>query len=307
MNEESKTVKFSQARYIITRRDTHEYMFCFSVVDSSLIRSPEEESKTKAHRIKVIITRTLASCWDLNDKDLEKVLFEYGKRYITEKLKEGTLNDKEELWLSTGSHPIECEFNPLRIPNPDGATFIVQMPKDYLKHLQISEDKEFPEQFKIVSSIIEFRDSINTIFYEENKERLLLLKQERILLDLFKEANSQEDFTHRVCALANIVASLNIKILRKLTKIDDKEMKSISLLEAYLKTLDNKSVDIIKIFRNIIRLRQRYPIHCDNVDGVVDAHTFFKIEYPVKEYNKAWKILINYYASALKKIYKIIS
>ena len=107
-----KKVRFGKQYCLPKTRDVVEYQFPFTVVDSSLIGSPEEESETKQHSVKVGITGVLDTCWRLSRPDLVKVLFEYGKQHIVEKLKDGTLSDKEELRLSGSSHPDECPLDP---------------------------------------------------------------------------------------------------------------------------------------------------------------------------------------------------
>lgn len=293
-----KKVRFSNPLLLLTNRDAVEYQFPFTVVDSSLIGAPEEESETKQQIVKVGITRTLVACWGLSQPDLVKVLFEYGKRHIAEKLKDGVLSDKEELWLSTSSHPSKCLFDPSRISDPSQASINVPIPEKVLMQSQ--------REIQLASSIIDARDNINAIFSQRYKERLLLIDQERNLLEFFREANSQEEFFYRVAALANIVGNLNIPILRGITSISDTSVKSISILEAYLKTISDKGESVIKVFRNLNRIRHGYPIHGDQVVGVLEAHQFFKIKYPVGNYKEAWKALLLNYLSALQDLLEII-
>ena len=124
MSDEKK-VRFGKPYLLPPTRDAVEYQFPFTVVDSSLIGSPEEESETKQHSVKVGITGVLDACWRLSRPDLVKVLFEYGKQHIVEKLKDGTLSDKEELRLLTSSHPSKCPFDPSTISDPSQASINV--------------------------------------------------------------------------------------------------------------------------------------------------------------------------------------
>ncbi|MHC1574408.1 MAG: hypothetical protein ACXQTY_01185 [Candidatus Methanogasteraceae archaeon] len=131
-----KEVRFGKPEPLPKNRDAVEYQFPFTVVDSSLIGSPEEESETKQHSIKVCITGVLVACWRsralLSRPDLVKVLFEYGKRHIAEKLEGGTLSDKEELYLSTSNYPDECPFDPSMISDPSQASINVTIPEKSL-------------------------------------------------------------------------------------------------------------------------------------------------------------------------------
>ncbi|MCK4597128.1 hypothetical protein KAU04_03780, partial [bacterium] len=255
-----KTVRFYKPIPLPSDRDAVEYRFPFAVIDSSLIGKPEEESETSHHSIKVTITGTLAACWGFgrteSDPVLEKVLFEYGKRHIVEKLHDGILSDKEELLLATGNQPNECPFDPSRISEPSGTSIKVPI---HTKGLM-----QYPEQNQRAEILIERRDYINAIFKERHGSKLLLINEERPLLHFFREANSEDEFTSRVIALANIVGNLNIDILRKITGISDTQVKSISLLDAYLKPIGGNYETIISIFRNLNRIRQGYPVHQDN-------------------------------------------
>ena len=147
-----------------SRRDVTQYLFEFTVVDSSLVGEPEERSKTLYGKLFVGITIELNINWRLNDHELLKVLFEYGKRHVIQKIKDGTLSEKEELLLTTSNSPENCPFDPSRIKNPSGAKF----------EIEVSEEKimENPEFQQLASSIIDTRDNINAIFHQKHKEKL---------------------------------------------------------------------------------------------------------------------------------------
>jgi hypothetical protein len=100
-------------------------IFPYSVVRSDLIGAPEETSSTKRFKLKLGISRSLASCWNLQPDKLIKVLFEYGKRYVIQRLKDNTLTSEQELFLTSSSYPTVCPFDPDRIPAPSGATIEV--------------------------------------------------------------------------------------------------------------------------------------------------------------------------------------
>jgi len=73
-----------------------------------------------------------------------------------------------------------------------------------------------------------------------------------------------------------------------------------------LQQFDNYDEEIIDTFRSINRLRQMYPIHGDNVDGVQEAHRYFGIEYPINNSSEAWKSILVFYRDALQRILEII-
>lgn len=122
-----KKVRFGKPYLLPKTRDVVEYQFPFTVIGA-----PEEESETKQHNVKVVITGVLDACWGLSRPDLVKVLFEYGKRHIAEKLEGGTLSDKEELYLSTSNYPDECPFDPSMISDPSQASTNVTIPEKSL-------------------------------------------------------------------------------------------------------------------------------------------------------------------------------
>jgi len=292
------TVTFYRSYPLPVVRHAIEFGFKFNVVDSSLIGAPEEKSETRDYFLKVGISETLAACWQLSDPDLFKVLFEYGKRYVIQKIKDGTLADEEELWLFTTSHPTTCPFDPSRIELKEKVSFEVEIPEKPLMQNQ--------DEIKLASSIIDARDNINALFKQKYGENLLLFEQERNLLEFFRPANSQEEFSYRVTALGNTVGNLNIEILRKITKINDSSVKSISLLDTLLKNLTGKEEDLIKVLRNLNRIRQGYPVHGDQAKGVLEAYSFFKLKYPLENFNEAWKILLTNYLSVLKDLLTIL-
>ena len=295
-------MSFRNPRHVSITSDATLYEFPFSVVDSSLAGAPEEETKTQQHVVNVKITSTLASCWRLSKQDLVKVLFEYGKRHIVDKLKDGTLRDIEELSLNTRSHPTKCPFNPSRISDPNQATINVEISE---KTLVLDQT-----QSQVASTIMETRDNINAIFKNKHGGKLFLLSQERTLSELSRKANSQEEFSFLLSALTKLAVELDTDILRKITPISDKSTGSILLLESFLKSItskknENEMENVIEIFKGINNLRQAYPIHVDN-DRVLKAYEFFKIEYPINYYQKAWKTLLENYLSALQNLLEII-
>ena len=141
-----KSITFKSPSPLPRTRDATEYVLPYAVVDSSLVGTSEERSRTSSFSIRVGGTGSLISCWDFEKADLIKVLFEYGKRHIIQKLKDDALSDKEELLLSTSTAEIPCPFDPSRIPNPTGATIEVD-----LVGAPIMEDQSF---LQLASSIM---------------------------------------------------------------------------------------------------------------------------------------------------------
>jgi hypothetical protein len=293
-----KKIEFKSSIALGKTRDATDYLFQYDLVDSTFVGMPEEQNRTSHFDIKVGGTRSLLACWGLNEADLIKVLFEYGKRHIVQKLKDGTLSDEEELLLSTSTAEVPCPFDPSRIQSPTGTTIEVDM-----GGASFMKDQAF---LQLASSIIDTRDNINAIFSSIHKEKLITLNEERDLLQFFRDASTQEEFFYRICALANAATSFNLKILRKLTGISDTQMKSISLIETYLGKINSSSPAIIKTLRSINRIRQGYPVHGDQADGVLEAHRFFDLIYPIVDFSNSWKTLLIHYLNALKNLFNIL-
>ena len=54
------------------------------------------------------------------------------------------------------------------------------------------------------------------------------------------------------------------------------------------------------------RLRQGYPIHTDKANGVIEAHSFFEIDYPINDFKSAWEKLLISYLEVLKELFDLI-
>ena len=193
-----KTIIFGEPSLLPITKLTAEYLFPYSVVDSSLIGLPEEKSRTSHYFIKVGCTSTLAACWgfdwlqgnNISNLDFIKVLFEYGKRHIIQKLKDGDLSEKEELILNTSNTETTCPFDPSRIDAPLGACIEVD-----LGGQQLMQEATF---LQLASTIIDTRDNINALFHSIHKEKLIVLREEQDILQFFRDAASQEEFFYRL-------------------------------------------------------------------------------------------------------------
>jgi hypothetical protein len=289
-----KTLIFEAPEAMPRRRDATEYRFPYRIVDSDLVGRPEEYARSDHRDITVAISGSLLGCWGLPDNILPKVLFEYGHRHLKQKILDDTLSSSEELFLHTGNTEKRCPFDAARIEKPAGATLVISDP---VKPLM--QDSSY---LQLASRIIDTRDNINALFNEKYCEKLIVVREERDLLQLFRDAASKEEFFYRVCALANMATGLNVKKLRNLTGMKDTDKKSIYLLETYLTQNKLASAQIVKTLHAINNLRQGYPVHGDRSDGVLRAHEFFSLSYPVSDYNAAWKTLLLKYLDSLQTL-----
>ena len=296
-----KTFKFLRGHQLLTQKDAIEFVFDFSIIDSNFIGKPEEKSSTQFVTIQASITRTLHAMWSHQDPslDIKKVLFEFSKRHLSEKMKEGTLLAKESLWLSTSTQPQASPFESSRMEMKNGETFEVE-----LLGAPIMQNLSY---MQLATEIIETRDYINGVAKDKIGGKLLSLLSERDLLQLFKEAKTEEEFVYRMSALKNIAINLNEELLKNSIQPDKSISGSINLFEKYLKLSTDYDETPIKVIRSINRLRQAYPIHTDTADGIQEAHRFFGLTYPIKNYDNAWRTILVSYLDALKRIFDMLN
>ena len=245
--------------------------------------------------MKVGISGRMDAAWRAKDEnfDLLKVLYEYGKRHIIQKLKDHTLLENEELIISSATHPNDCPFEANKIIGPNKNPIKIEIPDE-----PIMKNEEFSE---LAAFIIDTRDNINTLFHKLHNAKLFFIDQERDLLQLFRNAQTPEEFIFRVTALRNIITNINEKILIEIINENLPDNKSINLFERYLKKefANNYKDTVIKTYRHINRLRMSYPIHSDQVDGIIEALKYFGFVYPIDDFTKAWKTILIYYKQSL--------
>lgn len=234
--------------------------------------------------------------WENNLKvnDIIKLAFPFAIQRIKEKLEDNTLFEYEEYYLTT-DNTHEYPFDTKKIKKI----------KDYSFEFHEVEMKKRsqPEINKIADYIITTRDNINTLSNSRFKKRMHQLNQERFILDLFRSVDIEEEFTHRLSSLANLIGDLNIEFLRNETNQISSDKGSIDLLEIFFKLHKcdlQKISELISIYRNIRKIRQAYPIHTDTVKGLVKSFKYFKIDYPIQDFNNAWINLIKAYKIAVE-------
>lgn len=276
--------------------DQVDICFPYSLVDMKFIGTPEERARTSQNEIDVVVTGTLLHLWKNQNPqaDLVKIMFEYGKRHIIEKLRDHTLLKDEALVLS--SHNVEhpCPYDSDRIDNPANAVVEIEVPEE--GSLQMESDNT------LAAAIIDARDNINAIFHEMHQGKLLIVNEERDLLQLFRDAKTQEEFSYRICALANAATGMNVPLLTKELGSKGNNEKSISLLSRYAETKGLDLSNSIAFLRAINALRNAYPVHTDVANDVLLAYRTLGISYPPRDYSKAWAQLLAKYLAVLQAI-----
>ncbi len=295
----NKRLKLVEARELPRTRDGSDYLYRFSLVDISLIGMPEENYYTSQHRIKVGISGTMEAVWLGRQPNINfsKICYEYGKRELVQKVKDGIIQEYQELEITSVNYPNQCPFQSERIIMEVGTS------TDFEVTERVMEDSSL---LQLASSVIDLRDFINAIIKERHGKKLIQYAEERDILQMFRSANNIEDFVYRVSALKLFATNLNEELLRSLTGNQNRNDRTITLLEIYLQTFANYDAVAITTLRNLNRIRQMYPIHSDNIDGVQEAHTYFQIEYPIQNPSDAWKKILNSYRDALSRIFEMI-
>jgi hypothetical protein len=88
----------------------------------------------------------------------------------------------------SSTQPSTCPYNAKDLAETKAAEYEIETGKKLLMQ-EIKENR-------LAASIIETRDIINAIFKTRHQENLLLLNQERNLLDFFETAILEEEFSH---------------------------------------------------------------------------------------------------------------
>ncbi|MBT9174252.1 MAG: hypothetical protein DDT21_02664 [Syntrophomonadaceae bacterium] len=102
------------------------------------IHEGAEKDTASVHTVSVGITGTRQAEWQLatqgtnhlqNDA-LVKTLFEYARREVEKQAREGSLQEHTEIpLLGTYNSPASNPFDVAKIPNPEGFSFEVELPK----------------------------------------------------------------------------------------------------------------------------------------------------------------------------------
>lgn len=128
------TLTFSEPQDVTNPgQDGVQYSYPFTIVDSALIDSPEEQSQTHEHRFIISISRSRLVGWHISETDIPKVLFVFGRRHVVSLIESHALPADYTIrcpMITTASHPeSDCRFAPNAIPSPNGLTIEVEQPK----------------------------------------------------------------------------------------------------------------------------------------------------------------------------------
>jgi hypothetical protein len=121
----TKTITFLYLEPLLQRGDAIEIRFHFSLIDTSLVDTPEEPKEISYHTIVVKMSRSRQAMWNLQPAQLKKIMYEYGKRHLDRLVADGKVAVSEMLNLSTSTTPRECPYDPSRITMTPGRSYEV--------------------------------------------------------------------------------------------------------------------------------------------------------------------------------------
>lgn len=275
--------------------DGHQYRLSFDVgeMESGVLKPVASQTVT------IITSGTLQAVWGSTDEELAETSASAATSILLTAASEGALDKLKPIELNTYTAPKERPTQPQVLP---GVVLPIPEPE---------EPKPTKPLFSSLSDdITELRDQINALSRDLLGDRLLELPQERAILDVYKPAETAEEFRSRVQSLAGICTAMNKSIMGKyLNKDSTEDVGSIILLEELLSKFGNKeqAAKVCNVLKNINELRKGYPAHGDNTDKFLSAHDFFGISYPITNYQDSWERILGSYFDAMKSLRQILA
>jgi len=236
--------------------------------------------------------------YSLKEDKIFKMAFPFAESLIVEKINDGTIKEFDERIFTREDNIPQYPFDLIKIGTIQGKTIDIVEPQSTIS--------DMIETNPLADEIIQLRDNINTIFHDKHKENLLFLNEERGILNFFRVVRTEEEFTHRLASLGELIKNMNSKKLRSIIKEYDDKDGSISLLEKFITQTGKRDFKLIEIFRNINRVRQGFPIHTDKA-GIISSLGYFGLTYPIDDYSYAWKVILLNYRVALQELKEIIA
>lgn len=275
--------------------DGHRYQLSFDVgAMKSGVFTPETSQTTT-----ITTSGTLQAVWGLTDTQVAETSATAATSILLSIASEGNLNNLKPINLNTYSAPEYPPTQPLVQP---GVVLPIPEPE--------APQTKKPSFSFLSDDIAEIRDQINAISRDLLGDRLLELPQERAILDVYKPAETPEEFRSRVQSLAGICTAINKSIVGEyLKKESTKDIGSILLLEEMLTTFTSqeKVSEICDTLKNINELRKGYPAHGDNTDKFLSAHDYFGINYPIMNFESSWERVLGAYFRAMKSLVKVMA
>lgn len=234
--------------------------------------------------------------YTISEDKVIKMAYPFAESLIIEKINDGTIKDFDERIYTREDNLQQFPFDINKVDTIEGKTIDIKESQSTIGEIIATNP--------LADEIVQLRDNINTLFHDKHKENLLFLNEERGILNFFRVVKTEEEFTHRLASLGELIKNMNSKKLKSLVKKYDDKDGSILLLEKFIQQLGIKDFKLIEIFRNINRVRQGFPIHTDKA-GIISSLEYFGLKYPINDFSYAWKILLINYRDALKELREI--
>jgi hypothetical protein len=290
----SKFIRFLELRETTPPGlDGHRYHMAFQVGE----KRGDAFHPTETHAVDVEASRTLQTVWNKSDEQMAAYTGTAASSYVLEMARENRLHELQTLRLNTYTAPKE----PPQSPKVEAGAVLP---------LSDTQPSNKAPGFSFLSEdISEVRDQINALAKDLWGDRILLLSQERPLLDMYKNAVSAEEFRARIQSLGIIIKDLNRGVLGKIAGIDPKDTGDFILLEKALCSVTQASEveSIGTTFKQINYLRQGYPTHGDNAEKFLIAHKHFGLPYPIADFSAAWEGILGQYFAAMKTLLSVLS
>jgi hypothetical protein len=243
------------------------------------------------------VSGTLQAIWNLSPEELGRVAATLALPHVIDSVHQGQFGKPQTLKINTYSAPhevppvraLEGSIHPLAEPQPPTRA---------------------PQVSFLSDDISEVRDQINALAKSLWGDRVLQLSQERSLIDMYKNADTQTEFRARIQSLGGIAKDLNRTLLAKVSGTPNPSaVGDFILLEQALATL-GPQIDVASVTSNLKHinyLRQGYPAHGDNSDKFLLAHRHLTLPYPVQDFGEAWERIPLGYFGSMKALLELLS
>jgi hypothetical protein len=256
-------------------------------------------SPTQKHKVTITTSGTLEAIWSRPPDQLIITTLSSAASLILQAARDQALDRLDSINLNTYTAQKTPPAEPLLLPGaliPIGASRPTTAGTGTLSFL--------------ADDIAEIRDQINALSRDLYGDRLLLLPQERAILDVYRPTQSTEEFRNRVQSLAGICTALNKDLIGKeLGLSSTTDQGSLLLLDKLVTKIggDGETKAVTEALKNINELRKGYPAHGDNTDKFLSAHDFFSIRYPVTDFPRSWERILRSYFEAMQRLRKLLS
>jgi hypothetical protein len=270
--------------------DGHRYRLSFQVGE----QQGDVFHSIQQYSVDIDASRTLQSVWGSTDAQMTSVSSSSAVAHALILASENRLDQLMDIKLNTFTAPKEPPQSPVVQP---GALFPIG-------EAQATPSRQ-PGLSLLSDDISELRDQINAIAKDLWGDRIFLLSQERPLLDMYKPVRGPDEFRVRIQSLGIIVKDVNKSVLAKVSGESNPEtVGGIVLLQRAMESVvvADEANTICSVLKNINAIRQGYPTHGDNAKQFLEAHRFFKLPYPIQDYETAWESILGEYFRTMRCI-----